>query len=293
LVVLALVVMGIAIGWAAYPTTKASEKFRPAAGFEPPAGIEPQQQGRQTDRIYYGDFDVEVLVDGYPQQVYYGRGRRYVEAVENREYSLRIRNPLSVRVAVALSVDGLNTIDARRTSSASAAKWVMEPYETITISGWQVSGSRARQFYFTTERDSYGAKLGQTANLGVISAVFFRERGPVTIYRPPSISKDDRERRSEAPAAGQDNAAKSGSVYPRPSDESAATGIGRSRNNDVTWVHLDLESRPSAEVNIRYEYRDALYRLGVIPRRYSPEPDTLTRRERSRGFDGHTYSPEP
>ncbi|MCR6679546.1 hypothetical protein NVV43_29305, partial [Escherichia marmotae] len=79
---------------------------------------------------------------------------------------LQIRNPLPERVAVALSVDGLNSIDARHTSAWNSSKWVIEPYGTITIGGWQMSSERARRFYFTNERDSYAAKLGQTANVG-------------------------------------------------------------------------------------------------------------------------------
>src|SRR5215831_18045759 len=142
-------------------------------------------------------FSVEVIVDGRPLNEYAARGRRYVEALENAEYELRIHNPLSMRVAVALSVDGLNTIDARHTSAWDAHKWVIEPYGTITVRGWQMSSENARRFYFTTERDSYAAKLGQTANLGLISAVFFRERGPIRILpvtpsRPRPYEKEDK-----------------------------------------------------------------------------------------------------
>ena len=136
---------------------------------------------RPQERVtkFYPNFELDVLVNGRPLQEYYARGRTYVEALQGAEYELRLRNSSSDRVAVALSVDGLNTIDARHTSAWNASKWVIEPYQTITISGWQMSSERARRFYFTNERDSYGAKLGQTANLGVISAVFFRERRPV------------------------------------------------------------------------------------------------------------------
>src|SRR5207249_10061960 len=137
-------------------------------------------------------FSVEVLVDGRPVPEYAGRGRQYVEALENAEYELRIHNPTGSRVAVALAVDGLNSIDARHTSAWDAHKWVIEPYGTIHVRGWQMIGETARRFYFTTERDSYAAKLGQAANVGIITAVFFRERRPVTIMpvtpserRPP------------------------------------------------------------------------------------------------------------
>ncbi len=254
-------------------------------------------------------FDVEVLVDGIPLPEYYARGRNYVEALENAEYELRVRNPTGVRVAVALSVDGLNSIDAQHTSAANASKWVIEPYGTITISGWQMSGERARRFYFTTERESYGTKLGQTSNLGVISAVFFRERRPVAVIQQPrrgrSIEEgdvDERAENKEAPSsssAGQARdsnraAPKSAGAYPAPDDDYAATGIGRNVRHDVRWVNLDLEDRAAGEVTIRYEYRTALVRLGINPRPYPyPNPDTLRRRERATGFKDRRYSPEP
>lgn len=264
------------------------------------------QDGRVV-RPDYGRFDVEVLVSGSPLEALYGRGRRYVEAREGAEYELVVRNPLPVRVAVALSVDGLNTIDARRTSAWDSSKWVIEPYGTVRIKGWQTSSSSARRFYFTTERDSYAAKLGRASDLGVITAVFYRESAPRRVVKPPRPYYDEdggveRRGRSDAPTERQsraDDSAKSGesagaapSARPRTDDGYAATGIGRSTRYDVDWIHMNLERTPAAEVTIRYEYRDALIRLGLLPRYYRDE-DALRRRERARGFEDHRYSPEP
>lgn len=244
-------------------------------------------------------FTVEVLVDGRRLTEYAARGRRYVEALEGAEYEVRVHNPTGARVAVALSVDGLNSIDARHTSAWDAHKWVIEPYGTISVRGWQMSGESARRFYFTTERDSYAAKLGQASNLGLITAVFFRERQPVTITRvTPPYKEEDRIRdqqsapapktpgESPARSEGSSDAAKARNVpaYPPPDDESAATGIGRSVRNDVQWIRMDLDARPAGEIVIRYEYRAALVRLGIIPRDY-PRPDVLDRRERAKGFE--------
>lgn len=257
-------------------------------------------------------FDMQILVDGRPLEEYAARGRSYVQAIAGAEYEVRIRNPLPYRVAVALSVDGLNTIDARHSSAWNASKWVIEPYGSISISGWQMSSERARRFYFTSERDSYGAKLGQTANLGAISAVFFRERRPYPVPvtppypypHPRPYEEDGRDKRSEAPSAGTaDSSAdrsasggeystRKGQVMPSPDDEYAATGIGRSVHNDVRWVNMELDSRPAAEVMIRYEYYPALVRLGIFPRPY-PGPDVLRRRESARGFEDRRFSPEP
>jgi hypothetical protein len=191
---------------------------------------------------------------------------------------------------VALSVDGLNSIDARRTSAWNASKWVIRPYETIVVGGWQMSSERARRFYFTTEEDSYAAKLGQTSNLGLISAVFFRERAPreVTIVRPPHPRSETGNLKREAPAAADESRVdKQGTVSRLPDDGYAATGIGRSVQHDVRWIQMELEPAAVAELGIRYEYYSALVRLGVLPRPpHHPEP--LPRRERATGF-----SPEP
>jgi hypothetical protein len=256
-----------------------------------PAQESKTERGTIARRIPSSQFELDVVVHGRPLAEYYARGRTYIEALAGAEYELRVRNPTSERVAVALSVDGLNTIDARHTSAWNASKWVIEPYQTITISGWQMSSARARRFYFTSESDSYGAKLGQTANLGVISAVFFREQRPrpITITPPRPIYRD-RDKNEEAPSAksGRADSARqsSGAVAPMRDEDNAATGIGRSVQNDVRWVDMELNSQPAGEVNIRYEYYSALLRLGVVPKHREPYP--LPRRENSRGF-----SPEP
>jgi hypothetical protein len=259
--------------------------------------------GATQSDVVSRNFDLEILVGGRPLDEYYARGKSYVEAIEGAEYEVRIRNPFPFRIAVALSVDGLNTIDARRSTAWNASKWVIEPYGTISINGWQMSSERARRFYFTSEQDSYGAKLGQTTNLGVVSAVFFRELRPIPVPitpapppRPPYEERDERERSSNAPESGagigQSPSDRSSKGVLSRDDDYAATGIGRSVRNDVQWVDMTLDSRPVGTVTIRYEYYAALVRLGVFPRRY-PRPDPLRRRESASGFEDRRFSPEP
>jgi hypothetical protein len=229
---------------------------------------------------------VEIMVRGVSQPKFVHNGRLYVEALKG-EYAIRLRNPYPVRVAVALSVDGLNTIDARETTAGDARKWVLGPYEIVTISGWQTSQSEARRFEFTTEARSYGAALGKTENLGMITAVFFRERVPVPV---PYSSNDERRRQDQEPASPAAAAQEAGAPPSRlkAADEYAATGMGRATDHAVTQVWLDLEDTSSQTVNIRYEFRPQLVRLGILP----PTPDPLDRRERARGFDD-SFSPVP
>lgn len=265
-------------------------------------------------------FGLEVLVDGAARPEYPARGTVYVEALRGRDFSLRITNPLGVRVAVALSVDGLNTIDAKHTTARDARKWILDPYQTVVIPGWQVSGDTSRKFYFTGEKRSYGAQLGQTSNLGTIEAVFFREKQPYRARYQEKICLNERGKdeeriasnenqgRLDAPSAADPSAAgasagekqaqsepsgmardhsKKSSSSSSLSDELAATGIGRRTRFDVTRVDVDLEDAPAMSVRLRYEFRPQLVALGVLR-----EPrDPVARREAGRGFS--EFCPEP
>lgn len=233
-------------------------------------------------------FDLAVFAGGMQRPEYLHRGVTFIEALRGQEYTLRVHNPLGCRVAVALAVDGLNTVDGRHTSARRAAMWVIEPFDTIEITGWQVSGWEARRFYFTSEADSYGAWLGRTENLGVIEAAFFKERTrPTPITRwIPWLHKDQRPPRGVSGSAENETSREKSAG--RLSDEAAATGIGARVENPVEAVHLDLEHSPAATVRIRYEFRPELVRMGILPPSFPITP--WQRREHARGFE---FCPDP
>jgi len=262
-------------------------------------------------------FELSVLVDGVPLPEYAWRDRVYIEALRGRSFSLRISNPTSQRTAVAISVDGRNVVDAKRTSAREATKWVLSPGETIEIPGWQVSGETARRFFFTETDRSYAKWLGDTVNVGAIEAVFFRERArrprPITALPPAPDRGMDRESPAESGAeslGGVDGGAalwpevrkrsepapdsngltqRRGAVKPqlKDSDGYAATGIGERTSFPIRWVDFDLDPEPAGRIALRYEFRRELARLGVLPR-----ADELYARERARGFEPD-YAPDP
>ncbi len=277
------------------------------------AAIAAAASSRPAFALESGAFSMDVLVDGRSLTEYFARGTTYVEAVKGHEFAIRLRNRTSGRIGVALSVDGLNSIDARTTTARDARKWILDPYETVTISGWQTGSETARRFFFTTESRSYGAWLGRTANLGVIAASVFRERRPVprpwSLGRleapeaPPTTEGEPDEAIAQAPPADAGAAPKGvleGEVAPSRSraeakraarDDYAATGIGRETSHPVVEVEFDAEDAPCVELQVRYEYRDALARLGVVPPR--PVDAPLARRERARGFQEPGFAPDP
>lgn len=228
-------------------------------------------------------FSLSVVVDGCEAPEYEHLGRVYVEALRGRNFSLRLSNPTSERVAVALSVDGRNVIDAGRSSALQATKWVLSPGETIDVPGWQVSGKTSRKFFFTETSRSYAKWLGDTRNVGMIEAVYFRER------RVPSREWATQ---LEAPEARPSRAPAAGSVAEaapkKEADRMAATGIGERTAFAVQWIEFDEDPVPVARIALRYEFRQELLKLGVLPR---PD-DALAARERARGFEPR-YAPDP
>jgi len=239
------------------------------------------------------NYSIEILIDGHPVTTYQARGTTYIEACEHKEYAVRLTNHSGERIAIALSIDGLNSIDAKTTTAREAAKWVLAPWESITVDGWQTSATSARRFFFTTEEKSYGEWLGKTTNLGVISAVVFREKRRLF----PAPIQHERSEAQAAPRTGSAAQKRGRAPVPDPTpdeaapldDDIAATGIGREVDNPVRRVRFVAEPTPTATFRIRYEYRPQLVRLGILPAPY----DSLGRREQAQGFTDWEFAPDP
>ena len=226
-------------------------------------------------------FSASVLVDGVPLPEYAARGRIYVEALRGRNFTIRLSNPTSGRVAVALSVDGRNVIDAKRTTESAATKWILGPGQTVEIPGWQISGETARKFFFTHTENSYAKWLGDTSNVGTIEAIFFREKHREPEAMPPIASTAP-----ERPEAKSRADARAGAPTAQ-ADMFAATGIGDRTSFPVQWVAFDEEPAPAARIAIRYEFRAELVRLGVLR-----PSGGLSTREQASGFE-REYAPDP
>jgi hypothetical protein len=110
--------------------------------------------------------------------------------------------------------------------------------------------------------------------------VFFKEK----VARATRLPRDRVGSAEHAPASPtrQQDASAAAALSKEADDEYAATGMGRRTGHVVQQVWLDLEPTPAQTVNIRYEFRSQLVRLGILP---TPSTHPLDRRERARGFE--------
>jgi len=73
-----------------------------------------------------------------------------------RAYRIQLRNLTAGYIGVVLAVDGLNTNgNALIEGDASDRKWILRPFQSVAISGWQVSSEEALQFEFATPSQSH------------------------------------------------------------------------------------------------------------------------------------------
>jgi hypothetical protein len=203
--------------------------------------------------------NVTVEVDGQKVPLYAapdGTGRWYLEARESAHYAIALVNRSYARLGVVLNVDGLNAITGQR-DDGQGRMYVLEPSETTRVQGWRTSLNDVHRFTFVDESRSYATRTGQAnGKMGWIEVTVFRERTPEAVNLG-SLGDNERLPSGRAGAAPKD-APRSSSSYP-------GTGWGPRVDDPAVLVRFDPEATPSEQITLRYEYRTALVKLGVLP----------------------------
>lgn len=228
---------------------------------------------RYEKRPYTYNFQVEIVSDDTGTKYETSKDDYpFITANLGERYSIIIRNPMPVQVAVNLTIDGLNSINGKPCSPSDGSKWIIDPYSYITIRGWQVSGADARRFYFTNKKASYASWRSNSwgkdlsVNCGVIGAAYFWnkkeleryfEENPVYEYTHKSVPYNKMKKeclREEAPCE---------EVLP---EQKAGTGMGERESNPVESIRFDYDSG-------MYKTKDAViifYDFAKVPPKPQP-----------------------
>lgn len=247
--------------------------------------------------------DIVDRTDGTTLAIHWKDGQRYVVGTPRHEYAVRIRNNTGERILAVTSVDGVNVVTGD-SASPDQSGYVIDAWSSVEIAGWRRSLERTAAFYFTDLGDSYAARTGRPANVGVIGVAVFRERAPVVLEAPirDKIAAHDAARReradmpaapaaaaqSEAGAAAEaDTASNRADAAPGGLASKLGTGFGRNETSYAQRVRFERASAAPAETaSIQYDRRDNLVAMGVLPptryARRAPDP-----------FPGLRFVPEP
>lgn len=219
------------------------------------------------------DRDSGAALPQYPSQ-----GRRYVPGTPGARYAIRLSNRSAARLLVVLSVDGVNAITGD-TAAFGQTGYVLAPGESYDISGWRKSDDRIAAFEFTSLGESYAARTGRPAQVGVVGAAVFRELVP-----PPAV-----------PAAAATPLAAPAPLLRLNADAAAettaraklGTGHGAAEWSPVTRTDFRRRTaQPEQVLELLYDSAANLIAAGIMPRTVARLPQAFP------GSDGR-YVPDP
>jgi hypothetical protein len=177
------------------------------------------------------DLKVVNRQTGQTLQVWRRHGRDYVAGDPGVRYALRVTNHTAGRLLVVLSVDGVNVVSGQ-TAGFDQRGYVLSPYETYDLTGWRKSDDEVAAFAFAPLPESYAARTGRAADVGVIGMAVFKEKVPPP---PPPVL--------EAPEAfgafGRDRASKAEAAPPAPARAAPTGASAWAQNTPQRLQHAD------------------------------------------------------
>jgi hypothetical protein len=204
------------------------------------------------------------------------RGEYWVAGTPGARYSIMVQNR-GQRMLAVTAVDGVNVISGE-TGAWGQSGYVLGAGEGYEITGWRKSDAEIAAFNFTSLANSYAARTGRPANVGVIGVALFLERPARISHFVPQFSAQDG--RSEEPAARNDagraappvpaaaslSSPKADSPATAAPAEKLGTGHGAREASYVQNTRFDrLSNTPNEIIKIRYDSFENLVAMGVVP----------------------------
>jgi len=195
---------------------------------------------------------------------HYHHGEYWVAGRPGGRYAIEIHNHLGERLLAVTSVDGVNVV------SGESAAWdqngyVLGPDDRYQITGWRKSDAEVAAFTFTDLANSYAARTGRPANVGVIGVAVFRERQFPAVDQSTIAQSSNRS--DAARAAESAPMSPSSTLGALPPTAKLGTGHGEREYSHVDHTEfVRMRTQPNQVIRIHYDSMDNLLAMGIIPR---------------------------
>lgn len=211
-------------------------------------------------------------------------GEWWIAGRPGARYGVTIANRNGRRTLNVIAIDGVNAMSGA-TAAWNQSGYVLTPYEHTEIDGWRKNADQVAAFEFTALPDSYAARTGRPADVGVIGVAMFNERPRA---KPHASDVQVPARRLAEPVAPVAPAPQSPAPPPpaasEPSSDTAApssasrsasafvererlgTGHGAIEASSIRFVAFERQrSEPDEIVTIRYDRIENLVARGIVP----------------------------
>lgn len=237
--------------------------------------------GASSQALALGTIADVAIVDretGSTLSAHYYRGEYWVAGRPGARYAIEIRNRAGGRLLAVTSVDGINVLSGAN-AGWDQSGYVFDPGDSYQITGWRKSNAEVAAFTFTDIGNSYAARTGRAANVGVIGVALFRERVPQPSRAQRSApAAEDSNRESDTRASGAaaelraEPAQASGYLAAPAPTAKLGTGHGAREYSYVEDTEFQRgQSEPNEVIRIRYDSQENLVAMGIL-RRPRPLP---------------------
>ena len=158
------------------------------------------------------------------------------------------------------------------------------PREQAIFRGWRTDPRHVHRFYFTTDDDSYAASFGDRTAIGVNAIAVYREKPRSLIPRKKPLNGRIREGAKPAPRSRQESSMAGDTAA------QARTGFGDEAWSPVKSVQFDAEREPLAEYDLKYIWREALCRNGIVQ---CDQPSNRFWPDKQGDWVGYSFAPYP
>ena len=246
------------------------------------------------------NYEMEILINGRTVKEYFHNNKTYIEGRKSSIFSIRLRNNSSEKTLFVPTVDGLSAIDGKDGSFDSRG-YILDAYSSMKIDGWRLNNDEIAEFYFSSVEDSYRKRKGKGNNVGSIAVAVFRKKEKkhfcwldITIpdepnkhnipwkqYEPWTTPFDDNRTypkvyckddsinvmRASGSAmysgASASNEVNLSTSSIKSNGQAVGTGFGHTKRSEVISVYFDKEGSPDAVLEVFYNSREQLSRIGV------------------------------
>ena len=250
--------VGAAVAGTALLTSGVTEQTAEAK--RPPPPIEPQSP--------LVSLQVETP-DGSDFPNFRSGGDVWIAGSDGERYNLRLQNHSPERVEVVVSVDGRDVISGRLGDYAKQRGYVLDPFGVLIIEGYRQSLDNVAAFRFSDIDNSYSARLGTPANIGVIGVAAFAEKSHKRRHKLPLAPVDGDPFPGESAPATPSPTIVSGAERSRAKAERREGAAGAA---DMSWA---APEQPGA---LGTEYGETTFApVEEVPfrRAHSKKPDQL------------------
>ena len=234
-----------------------------------------------------GTLQVEVIADdGRVFPLYAlsstrpGTQRAYLEAVNGKNYAIRVRNNSPYRRGLVIAVDGRNIISGKKSELLSSERmYILEPWQSASYRGWRTSQSSINRFFFTTSKNSYAEAWSDRSAMGVIALAAYNPK-PARVVQPKVYSPGKpgpNDSAMEAEVASADSAF-------RKEKRQAGTGFGEQQYSHARVVAFSPQSGAAEKIFLKYEWRQTLCEKRVVDCYPEPGNRFWPQQEDSYGF---------